>query len=129
MKDSPSSESESLRLSSPVVPAEDAAPVVPVVLGRPAGELLLQETQPGALPPALDAVNLLVVEALQESPHHPLEGPAPLALAEIVKLDLLHSPQTEFLEEVHPGVRLELRPLGPGVGLDVVALTAAVVII
>ena len=116
-------------MSSPVVPAEDAAPVVPVVLSRPAGELLLQETQPGALPPALDAVDLLVVEALQEPPHHPLEGPAPLALAEIVELALLHSPQTELLEEVHPGVGLELRPVGRGVGLDVVALAAAVVVI
>ena len=70
-----------------------------------------------------------MVEALQESPHHPLEGPASLSLTEIVKLALLHPPQTEFLEEVDPGVRLELRPVGPGVGLDVVALTATVVVI
>ena len=116
-------------MSSPVVPTEDAAPVVSVVLGGPAGELLLQEAQSGALPPALDTVDLLVVEPLQESPHHPLEGPATLALAEIVELALLHSPQTEFFEEVHPGVRLELRPVGRGVGLDVVALTATVVVI
>ena len=100
-----------------------------MALSPPAGELLLQETEPGALPPALYAVDLLVVEPLQESPHHPLKGPASLALAEIVKLALFHSPQTKFLEEVHPGIRLEFRPVGGGVSLDVVALTATVVVI
>ena len=40
------------------------------------------------------AVHLLVVEPLQEAAHHPLEGPAPLRLAETVKLALLHAAET-----------------------------------
>ena len=39
-------------------------------------------------------VHLLVVEPLQEAAHHPLEGPAPLRLAETVKLALLHAAET-----------------------------------
>ena len=40
------------------------------------------------------AVHLLVVEPLQEAADHPLEGPAPLRLAETVKLALLHAAET-----------------------------------
>ena len=70
-----------------------------------------------------------MVESLQQPANHPLEGPASLSLAEIVELALFHSPQAEFLEEVHPGVGLEFRPVRRGVSLDVVALTATVVVI
>ena len=40
------------------------------------------------------AAHLLVVEPLQEAAHHPLEGPAPLRLAEAVKLALLDAAET-----------------------------------
>ena len=103
---SPSTESEGLWLSPPVVSTENAAPVLRIVLSRPAGELLLQQTEPSALPPRLDAVHLLVVEPLQEASDHSLESPAALSLAEIVKLALFHPTEAELLKEVHPGVRL-----------------------
>ena len=123
-KTSPGAKSESLWLGSPVVSAEDAPPVVRVVLGGPARELLLQQTQPRTLRPGLDAVDLLVVEALQEAAHHPLEGPAPLRLTERVKLALLHASETDFLVEVDPGVWLELVPALLGVSVDRKALTS-----
>ena len=69
---------------------------------QPAGEVLLQETQTRTLRPRLDAVHLLVVEPLQEAAHHPLEGPAPLRLAQRVKLALLDAAEADLLIEVDP---------------------------
>ena len=129
VSNSPRAKSESLRLGPPVVPAEDAAPVVRVVLGGPAGELLLQQTQPGALRPRLDAVDLLVIESFQEATHHSLEGPASLRLTEGVKLALLHSSETDFLIKVDPGVWLELVPALLGVSVDGKTLTSGILVI
>ena len=116
-------------MSSPVVPAEDAAPVLLVVLGGPAGELLLQQTQSGALPPGLYAADLLVVEPLQQTTHHSLEGPASLSLAQSVEPALLHPSQAELLEEVDPRVWLEFLSVRGGVCGDGVALTPTVLIV
>ena len=128
-QNSPRAKSERLWLGPPVVSAEDAALVVRVVLGGPAGELLLQQTQPRALRPGLDTVDLLVVEALQEAAHHPLEGPAPLCLTQGVKLALLHASETDFLVEINSGVWLELVPALFGVRVDGEALTSGILVI
>ena len=129
VSNSPRAKSESLRLGPPVVPAEDAAPVVRVVLGGPAGELLLQQTQPRALRPRLDAVDFLVVKALQEAAHHPLESPPSLRLTEGVKLALLHASETDFLVKIDSGVRLELVTALFGVRVDRKALTSRILVI
>ena len=100
-----------------------------MALSPPAGELLLQETEPGALPPALYAVDLLVVESLQEPAHHSLEGPASLSLAQSVEPALLHPSQAELLEEVDPRVWLEFLSVRGGVCGDGVALTPTVLIV
>ena len=96
---------------------------------RPAGEVLLQETQTRTLRPRLDAVHLLVVEPLQEAAHHPLEGPAPLRLAQRVKLALLDAAEADLLIEVDPWVWLELVPPLPRVRVDREALTSGVLVI
>ena len=126
---SPRAKSECLWLGPPVVSAEDAAPVVCVVLGGPAGELLLQQTQPRTLRPGLDAVDLLVVESLQEAAHHPLESPASLRLTQGVKLALLHASETDFLVEIDSRVWLELVPALFGVRVNGEALTSGILVI
>ena len=128
-QNSPRAKSERLWLGPPVVSAEDAALVVRVVLGGPAGELLLQQTQPSTLRPGLDAVDLLVVEALQEAAHHPLEGPASLCLTQGVKLALLHASETDFLVEINSGVWLELVSALFGVRINGEALTSRILVI